>query len=79
MGSNGMKPNGKDYASDEVIRQRLAAELNRGATRKEICQWLRISEPFLSQFLTRDRPHASRTMLKVLGYDPTRYYRRVGQ
>jgi hypothetical protein len=65
------------FASDDFIRQRLAAELNRGATRKDICRWLRISEPFLSQFLSRARPHASPTMLKVLGYDPARYYKRL--
>jgi predicted transcriptional regulator len=65
------------YASDDLIRQRLAAELNKGATRKQLCQWLRISEPFLSQFLSRARPHASPTMLKVLGYDPARYYKRL--
>jgi hypothetical protein len=65
------------YMTDDLIRQRLAAELNRGATRKQLCQWLRISEPFLSQFLSRARPHASPTMLKVLGYDQTRYYRRT--
>ena len=65
------------FANDDLIRQRLAAELNKGTTRKELCQWLRISEPFLSQILNRSRPHASPMMLKVLGYDQTRYYRRA--
>jgi predicted transcriptional regulator len=66
------------YMTDDLIRQRLAAELNRGATRKQLCHWLQISEPFLSQFLSRTRPHASPTMLKMLGYDPIRYYKRTG-
>jgi len=68
------------YVNDDLIRQRIAAELNRGTTtRKQMAQRLRISEPFLSQFLSRVRPHASPVMLKVLGYDLTRYYKRVDQ
>lgn len=68
------------YVNDDLIRQRIAAELNRGTTtRKQMAQRLRISEPFLSQFLSRVRPHASATMLRVLGYDPTRHYKRVDQ
>jgi hypothetical protein len=72
-----MAPDGRSYVDDDLIRERLAKELNTGMTRKEMCGWLRISEPFLSQFLSRARPHASPTMLKRLGYDQTRYYKRM--
>jgi predicted transcriptional regulator len=65
------------YADDDMIRQRIATALNDGMSRKQAARWLGISEPKLSQYLNRTRPHASRVMLRRLNYGDTRYYRRA--
>lgn len=63
------------YIDDDGIRRRLLGELRQGATRDQLARQLGISRPFLSQFLTRARPHASQTMLKKLRLEETRYYK----
>lgn len=63
------------YIDDDGIRRKLLAELRQGATRNQLARQLGISRPFLSQFLTRARQHASKPMLRKLRLEETRYYK----
>jgi predicted transcriptional regulator len=68
---------GFNFVTDNDLRREIRAmlkESSQGQVAKRLC----ISQTQLSQFLDRSRPHASYPLLKKMGCDSTRYYRRNG-
>jgi predicted transcriptional regulator len=60
--------------TDKELRADLKKRIRRGESQTSLAKRLRVSQAFLSQYLSGQRPHASDRMLLRLGYNTIRYY-----